>query len=38
MGILDATFEPIEGYDKAIAWALKRRNRLEPEGQMESFP
>lgn len=34
-GIPDAAFEPIEGDDKAVARALKKRNRQERDGQME---
>jgi hypothetical protein len=34
-GMPDAAFEPIQGDDKAVARALKKRNRQEREGQME---
>lgn len=34
-GIPDVAFEPIQGDDKSVARALKKRNRQEREGQME---
>lgn len=34
-GIPDEAFQPIEGDDKAVAIALRRRNRKEREGQMQ---
>jgi hypothetical protein len=33
-GIPDAAYDPIEGDDKAVAAALKKRNRAEREGQL----